>query len=150
MSMQVNSLQTLLELAQSRSDSAAQVVGSHCTREHNEEQKLQMLIGYRGEYQANYLRAVQQGVSPASLANYQEFMKKLDLAVKQQAEVVAHWRRQVVASRQDWMDEQRKVKSFDTLTQRQAEARQKREDKIEQRNQDEYAARLFARTNTAE
>lgn len=146
--MQAESLQTLLELAQARSDSAALTVGSHCTREHSEEQKLQMLVNYRIDYQKGYLRAVQGGVSPASLANYQEFMKKLDLAVKQQAEVVSHWRSQVVVARQDWEQERKRVKSFDTLSQRQAQARQQREDRIEQRNQDEYAARLFARVHS--
>ena len=143
-------LQILLELAQANSDSAAKAIGITCTREQKEQEKLQMLINYRIDYQNTFMQAVQQGVSPASLANYQEFMKKLDLAVKQQADVVAHWRGQVAVSRQDWVDKQRQVKSFDTLTQRHQQAEARREMRIEQRNQDEYAARLFARANSEE
>jgi flagellar protein FliJ len=132
------SLQTLLELAQSRTTSAARQLGQLCSREHSEDEKLKMLIEYRLDYQASFQQAMRDGVSPAGWRNYQEFMNKLDFAVKQQTEVVAHWQRQAQVSRAEWEAEQRRLKSYDTLHERHQRSESRRANRAEQKEQDEY------------
>ncbi len=138
-------LQNLLDLAQARTESAAQNLGQRFSRELAEEQKLQMLIDYRRDYQASFQKAMHDGVSPASLRNYQEFMNKLDLAVKQQMEMVTHWQRQALASRQAWESEQRRLKSYDTLHERHHQSQSRRESRTEQKEHDEYSATAHTR-----
>ena len=138
-------LQNLLDLAQARTDSAAQNLGQSFSREQAEDQKLQMLIEYRRDYQASFQIAMRDGVSPASWRNYQEFMNKLDLAVKQQVEVVTHWQRQALASRNEWKSEQRRLKSYDTLHERYQQTESRRASRAEQKEHDEYSATAHAR-----
>src|SRR4051794_517829 len=116
--MSTFSLQSLLDLAQASAGAAARTLGVSCSKEEAEQQKLQMLIDYRSDYQQNFQKSSRDGVSPASWSNFHEFMNKLDLAVKQQTEVVAHWQRSVVASREEWLAQQRRLNSYDTLSQR--------------------------------
>ncbi|MFY9329878.1 MAG: flagellar export protein FliJ [Georgfuchsia sp.] len=144
------SLQSLLDLARSHTNTAARNLGHSFTREQVEEQKLQMLTNYRIDYLANFQQSLQKGISPASWGNYQEFMNKLDLAVKQQSEVVAHWRRQAVVSRQELEAQQRRLKSYDTLSQRHHKAVSRQEGVREQKEHDEYAATAYARLVNAE
>ena len=144
------SLKSLLDLAQAHTNTAARNLGRSFTREQEEEQKLQMLTNYRLDYMANIQKTLQKGVSPASWANYQEFMNKLDLAVKQQSEVVAHWQRQALASRQELDEQQRRLKSYDTLSQRHHKDACRREEQKEQKEHDEYAITSLARSANGE
>jgi flagellar FliJ protein len=137
-------LQNLLDLAQSRADASARQLGQAFSREQAEEQKLQMLLGYRQDYQRRFEQSTASGLTPASWHNYQEFMKKLDLAVEQQREIVAQWHRRSAASQQDWEAQQRQVKSFGTLSRRHDDAEARREGKREQRESDDFAAKIYA------
>jgi flagellar FliJ protein len=139
------SLKSLLDLAQAHTNTAVRNLGLSFTREQAEEQKLEMLTNYRLDYLANIQKSLQKGVSPASWANYQEFMNKLDMAVKQQSEVVAHWQRQALVSRQELEAQQRRLKSYDTLSQRHHKAVCRREEQREQKEHDEYAVTSLAR-----
>lgn len=138
-------LQPLLDLAQNRADASARALGQTCTREQAEEQKLQMLIGYRRDYQRRFEETTAGSLSSASWANYHAFMKKLDLAVEQQREIVAQWHRRTLASQGEWEAQQRQVKSYDTLSRRHHETEARREDKREQRESDDFAAKAYAR-----
>ncbi len=144
------SLKSLLNLAQANTNTAARHLGQSFTREQAEEQKLQMLTNYRLDYLASFQKSLQQGISPVSWGNYQEFMNKLDLAVKQQSEVVAHWQRQALASRQELDEQQRRLKSYDTLSQRHHKDACRREEQKEQKEHDEYAITSLARSANGE
>ena len=144
------SLQSLLDLAKSHTNTAVRNLGHSFTREQAEAQKLQMLTDYRLDYLASFQKSLQQGISPVSWGNYQEFMNKLDLAVKQQSEVVAHWQRQALASRQELDEQQRRHKSYDTLSQRHHKDACRREEQKEQKEHDEYAITSLARSANGE
>lgn len=144
------SLQNLLDLTQARTETATRNLGQAFSREQAEDQKLQMLIEYRRDYQASFQQTMRSGVSPAGWRNYQEFMNRLDLAVKQQLEVVTHWQRQTLTSRNAWEIEQRRLKSYDTLHERHHQAESRRENRAEQKEHDEYSATAHARLTGAE
>ncbi|CAG4882196.1 Flagellar protein fliJ [Georgfuchsia toluolica] len=144
------SLQSLLDLAKSHTNTAVRNLGRSFTREQAEAQKLQMLADYRLDYLANFQKSLQQGISPVSWGNYQEFMNKLDLAVKQQSEVVAHWQRLAAVSRQELEAQQRRLMSYDILSQRHHKVVSRREGLREQKEHDEYAATAHARLANGE
>lgn len=148
--MKTFNLQSLLDMAESHAKTAARNLGRTYTQEQAEDQKLQMLIDYRIDYQNKFLAASNVGLDSASWGNYEEFMIKLDLAVKQQSEVVAQWRRQSQAMRRELETKQQRLISYDTLSARHYTAESRREGKREQREHDEYAAAVHARLVTGE
>jgi flagellar FliJ protein len=136
-------LQTLLELAQVGSDAAAAQLGVVNGHERAMEQRLQLLLDYRSQYQAHFTRAAQIGMDSAGWRNFREFMDKIDAAIAQQGELVAQARHQVETGQRHWHSERRKLKSFDTLSQRHRSAELKDEARQEQKEQDEYALKGF-------
>jgi flagellar protein FliJ len=56
--------------------------------EQNAKSRLQMLEDYRAEYATNYVIAIAQGMTRQVLANYQEFLGRIDEAITQQTAAV--------------------------------------------------------------
>lgn len=136
-------LQTLLEMAQAGCDTAAlqlSVVNGH---DRDMRERLQLLLEYRGEYTARLARVAQAGMHSVGWRNFREFIDKIDAAIEQQRELVAAARREVETGQQRWHAQQRRLKSFDTLSQRHRSAERKSDARQEQREQDDFALRGF-------
>ena len=136
-------LQTLLDLAQDGCDAAALQLGVVNGHERDMRQRLQVLIDYRGEYSARLARVAQTGMHSVDWRNFREFIDKIDVAIEQQRELVAAARRDVLTGQQHWHMQQRKLKSFDTLSQRHRLAERKVDARQEQKEQDDFALRGF-------
>ena len=142
-----SALDTLLELAQTRTDDAARRLGALNTQGVDMETKLALLTEYWNEYSARFQISMQQGITAADWRNYQEFLNKLDAAIVQQREVVAATRQRVEAGQVAWQSAKRTLKSYDTLAQRQAGAEMLRMARHEQKETDERASNATARQN---
>jgi flagellar FliJ protein len=105
---------------------------------------LDALQQYRRDYQLKFQEAAQQGMEPTDLRNFQDFIDRLDQAIRQQQHVIENAKRGVQTGRNELMDSTRKMKSFDTLAQRHVESEMKLEAKSEQRLQDEQTGRFAA------
>ena len=136
-------LQTLLDLARSDSDTAAAKLGILNGHDRDMEQRLQLLIEYRSEYAASLERMARIGMSSVDWRNFREFIDKIDVAIEQQREMVAESKHMVEDGQLHWHAQQRKVKSFDTLSVRHHSAELRRELRQEQKEQDEFALRGF-------
>jgi len=134
-----SSLKMLLDLAQNRSDAAARRLGELNSREQEAEQKLRLLLGYRQDYQVRFQEFAKHGIDQTEWRNFREFMGKLDAAIAEQRKAVANSRNRMQAGRTYWHAQQRQLKSYDTLSQRQARAESLRAVKQEQREQDEQS-----------
>lgn len=134
-----SSLKLLLDLAQNRNDAAARRLSELNSREQESEQKLRLLTGYRQDYQIRFQEFARNGIDQAEWRNFREFMGKLDAAIAEQRKAVANSQSRMQAGRTDWQAQQRQLKSYDTLSQRQARAETLREAKREQREQDEQS-----------
>ena len=132
-----SSLKMLLDLAQNRSDAAARRLGELNSREQEAEQKLRLLVGYRQDSQVRFQEFAKTGIDQTEWRNFREFMGKLDAAIAEQRKAVTNSRNRMQAGRTDWHAQQRQLKSYDTLSQRQARAETLRAAKREQREQDE-------------
>ena len=142
-----SALDTLLELAQTRTDDAARRLGALNTQGVDMETKLVLLTEYWNEYSARFQISMQQGITAADWRNYQEFLNKLDAAIVQQREVLAATRQRVEAGQVAWQSAKRTLKSYDTLAQRQAGAEMLRMARHEQKETDERASNATARQN---
>lgn len=138
------SLQPLLELMQSRTDEATRQLGQLIANEQNAKSRLQMLEDYRAEY-ANRLRdAIAQGMTRQVLANYQDFLGRIDEAITQQTSAVRQSEETTSRGQQHWKEQHTRLKAIDTLSIRHDAKERQREGKIEQKQQDEFSARKFA------
>ncbi len=136
-------LQTLLDLAQEGSNAAAVQLGVVNGHDRDMQQRLQLLLEYRSEYTARLARVAQTGMHSVGWRNFREFIDKIDAAIEQQRELVAAARREVETGRVHWHTQQRRLKSFDTLSQRHRSAERKSEARQEQKEQDDFALKGF-------
>jgi len=134
-------LDTLIELARIAADEAAKRLGAALRAVQENEEKLQMLNGYRDDYAQRFGAAMAAGMTPMAYRNFQVFLDKLDSAIKGQKEIVLHARQRSERERSHWQDSERKRMSYTTLSNRAQQQAQQVEAKRDQKLMDEHAAR---------
>ncbi|WP_300451288.1 flagellar export protein FliJ [Accumulibacter sp.] len=135
------SLQTVLELMQSRADEATQRLARLLAAERDARNKLALLRQYRDEYALRFRQAAQQGLGQPEWRNYQEFMNRLDQAVDQQSEAVRQQESRTAAGQAAWQQQRSRLQAFDALSQRHRASEARSELRQEQKAQDEFASR---------
>ena len=138
------SLQPLLHLAKKKNESAINNLGKLNQQHQSALGKLATLQQFRRDYQAKFQEAERNGMALTDLRNFQDFIYRLDQAIKQQQGVIELAAHSVNAGRMELNEAQRKMHSFDTLAQRHIEAEKILEAKAEQKIQDEYSGRFAA------
>lgn len=138
-------LQPLMNLAQRQNESATRKLGELSRMQQGEEQKLETLREYRKDYQKRLQEATQNGMDPMSLRNFQQFIDKLDEAIRHQTVLVERSQASTQVGRNEFDTSLRKLKSFDTLQQRHMEAQKQLAGKQEQKMLDEHTGRFVAR-----
>lgn len=131
-------LQPLMDLAQRQNESATSKLGQLNQQQQSAQQKLDTLREYRKEYQNRLQESIRNGMKPADLRNFQQFINKLDEAIAQQMKTVEKSKVSTQAGREEFSTAQRKLKSFDTLQQRHIQVQKAAAGKLEQKVQDEH------------
>ncbi len=135
-------LQPLLHLAKQKNESAIKNLGILNQQQHAALAKLSTLQQFRKDYQEKFQEAVANGMASVDLRNFQDFIYRLDQAIKQQEGVIELTTHSVKAGQADLIEAQRKMQSFDTLALRHQQAENIREAKLEQKIQDEHSGRF--------
>ncbi len=138
------SLQPLLHLARQKNDAAIKNLGKLNQQQQAALTKLTTLQQFKMDYQAKFQEAARIGMASADLRNFQDFIYRLDQAIKQQEGVLELTTHSVKAGQTELTELNRKMLSFDTLEQRHIDAEKIREAKIEQKIQDEHSGRFAA------
>ncbi len=136
-----SALDTLIELASNETDEAAKGLGRAIRACTDTEQKLNLLLQYRDDYAARFQTSMSVGLSAAGYRNFQVFMEKLDAAISGQQQIVQDAQWKMTQQRGIWQASERKRMSYDTLATRAEHAEQLRENKRDQKQTDELAAR---------
>jgi flagellar FliJ protein len=136
-----SALATLIELAQRDVDDAAKRLGAALQALDETEQKLAMLHNYRDDYARKLEAAQQAGITPMAYRNFVGFMDKLDNAINGQREVVKHAQHKSAVAKTEWQASERKRLSYRTLSERAAAETLRMENKRDQKQTDEHAAR---------
>ena len=134
-------LQTVLDLMQIRADEATRNLARLIGIEKDAKAKLEMLQQYRDEYATRFRESAQNGLSQREWHNFQQFLNRLDEAIDSQQKTVAAQIKNTVAGQTQWQQQRKKLKAFDTLSERHFASENAREMKKEQKVQDEFAAR---------
>ncbi len=135
------SLQTVLELMQIRADDATERLAKLIASERDAKNKLAMLQQYRDEYAIRFRQAAQNGISKSEWRNYQEFLNRLDEAIDAQRRTVASQVEHTATGQTEWREQKTKLKAFDTLSDGHFASEMTIEGRLEQKKQDEFAAR---------
>ncbi|RJG05957.1 flagella biosynthesis chaperone FliJ [Noviherbaspirillum cavernae] len=136
-----SALDTLIELATQATDEAAKRLGRAVRATEDAEQKLAMLMQYREDYVLRFQVKLSAGVSASGYRNFQQFLDKLDEAIKGQQRVVQDATRRVGNERTAWQGCERKRMSYDILAERTLKVQQLKESRRDQKQTDEFAAR---------
>ena len=134
-------LQTVLDLMQIRADEATRDLARLISIEKDAKAKLEMLQQYRDEYATRFRESAQKGLTQREWHNFQQFLNRLDEAIDLQRKTVATQTRNTAAGQSQWQQQRKKLKAFDTLSDRHFASENAREMKKEQKVQDEFAAR---------
>lgn len=134
-------LQTVLDLMQIRADEATRDLARLISIEKDAKAKLEMLQQYRDEYAARFRESAQKGLTQREWHNFQQFLNRLDEAIDLQRKTVTTQTRNTAAGQSQWQQQRKKLKAFDTLSERHFASENAREMKKEQKVQDEFAAR---------
>ncbi|MDB5935505.1 MAG: uncharacterized protein JWQ01_2849 [Massilia sp.] len=136
-----SALDTLIELAQRDCDAAAKRLGAALAAAEETETKLTMLLGYRDDYAMRLDAAQVAGITPMAYRNFVAFLDKLDNAINGQREVVKHAHHKSAMEKTSWQASERKRLSYRTLNERAASEALRIENKRDQKQMDEHAAR---------
>ncbi|MFO7541425.1 MAG: flagellar export protein FliJ [Thiobacillus sp.] len=137
----LSALNTLIDLANKASDTAAKQLGGALRATEEAEQKLDLLLQYRDDYAGRWQTNMANGISTAQFNNFQVFMGKLDHAIAGQLKVVSDARDRAQLARASWVTCEQKKMSFVTLAGRANKANLRRENAHDQKQNDEHAAR---------
>ena len=134
-------LETLMDLARRETDDAAKRLGIALKAVEDAKQKHEMLLGYREEYLKRFEAAQAAGITPMAYRNFVAFIEKLDTAVKGQMDMIKHAEHRSTQEKTAWQASERKRMSYSTLNDRADAAALKLENKRDQKQMDEHAAR---------
>jgi len=142
MTTQPTPLDTLIELARSRTDRALAQLGDALAASRTAEERLVLLQRYRDEYGARFAQTSASGISVTELRNYQVFLDRLQLAIEHQAREVEARRRGVGTCTEGWRAARQTENTFGTLQTRREQRARRADERRQQKAADEASARF--------
>ncbi len=139
--MTPNPLATLIELAQTQTDDAVRRLGELQRAQLGAHEQLALLEQYRQDYLVQLQARMAQGLSMERLRNFQGFLVLLDDAIAQQQRAADQAGERLADGRTQWQTSHRRLQAFGTLSSRVERRAQVVQQKKEQRDTDERAAR---------
>lgn len=140
-----HSLKLLLEHAHKQTDDAAINLGKLNFKQQEAEKTLRLLIEYRENYQVQFMESAGNGVTPTEWRNFKAFICKLDTAIQAQQNLVAMIQQHTEAGSMQYHHQRKKLKSYDTLSQRAELHYQLRLQKQEQHQLDEHTSHTLSK-----
>ncbi|EJD6376023.1 MULTISPECIES: flagellar export protein FliJ [Providencia] len=140
-----NALTTLLTLAVEASEEAAKVLAQVRQTHTQMAQQLSMLENYQSEYRQKLNQTLHTGMESDKWQNYQQFLVTLELTIEQQQQQLNLWEQRVNDANRHWQEKHQRVNAFDTLIQRAEHTEYQRQNRLEQKQMDEFAQRATLR-----
>jgi len=137
-------LQPLHDLASDRLDAAARRLAELKQRWQVEEEKLGQLFGFRDEYRRRLGDSGTSGMDMTRMRDFHAFIGKIETAIRKQSAEVERSKGEWEDGQKAWLEERRKLKTYDVLKDRHLRAERYQENRVEQREQDEHARKATA------
>jgi flagellar FliJ protein len=143
-------LEPLVKFAEERREAAAQELQRHRAQLTQAEEKLRQLQGFLADYQARLGQTAVQGVSVQTLIDFQQFIGKLEVAIRSQSEDVVRCRQHWENAQEVWMERERELKAYLALRDRHDREELRKDNRRDQRMQDEFAQNSQRRRSAEE
>lgn len=130
-------LRPIQQIAENRERKAAAALGERLRARQEAAQRLQELQGYRQEYMDRYIAAGQRGMSVAQIRDYQAFLDKLDVVIREQERVVERAEAACEQGRTQWQAQYTKTRIMSQVMTQTRSREEAERDKQEQKLQDE-------------
>jgi len=142
-------LKLLTDHARKQTDDCAIKLGKLNRKQQESEQTLKMLLDYRQRYQQQLAEYSANAVNPVELRNFMVFISKLDAAIAEQQKLVAHTQQHTAAGSNEFQQHSQKLKTFDTLVQKEQHQQAVNSMKREQKQQDEHSINSISRRRSS-
>ena len=130
-------LQAAVQVAQSREDEAAKLLTESQQRLAEQQNRLQQLLSFRGEYAAQFQNEGGGGISARRFQDYAAFLNSLDQGIVQSRQQLERLQQELARRRRDWVQSHAKTRALEEVMARDQQVRRRREDQREQRDSDE-------------
>lgn len=107
--------------------------------------QLEQLLEYEAEYRLRLQQSMADGMASSSWYNYQQFIITLETAIEQHRTLLAQWGQRLQQAMQAWQNKQQRLNSFVTLQTRGEQVLQRKANRLDQKNMDEFAQRTAMR-----
>ncbi|GAA4342337.1 hypothetical protein GCM10023144_44270 [Pigmentiphaga soli] len=134
-------LHSLIELADARKQKAGQAFAQAAAAHAQARERLVLIQNYRSEYETRLREQAGTGIDGTRVVNYARFIQQLSDALEQQQREVERCARHLQAMREDFFAEERKLKSFEILAEREQQRVAGAEARRVQKQIDEFANR---------
>ncbi|MBS3798812.1 flagellar export protein FliJ [Pseudoalteromonas sp. BDTF-M6] len=108
-----------------------------------QQQKLQGLTQFRGEYMSQLMNKAQAGLSSAGFSHYQNFIAKIEQAIAQQSHTVETADKVTQQRQQQWQQQRIRAEAVAKLIAKQEQQKQAVMAKAEQKMLDEFSTNQF-------
>ncbi|ATA24382.1 flagellar biosynthesis chaperone FliJ [Brenneria goodwinii] len=136
---------TLRDLAQKEVEKAVGQLGQVRQAHQQAEQQLNMLLNYQDDYRQKLNTTMSGGMANNSWQNYQQFIQTLDKAIEQHRQQLLQWTSRLDLAMKAWREKQQRLNAFETLQDRETTRQVARDNRIEQKQMDEFAQRASQR-----
>lgn len=141
--MAVSKYQLLIRLAAEKCDDAAQVMNHARQRMETARQRLQQLAQFLADYLHRRIAHGEQGMAAGQWVDYQKFIERLQEAIAVQRQEVDSSQQAYQRATDAWQAARKKLKALEKLQEQEDMRARLREAKREQKQTDEFAARIF-------
>ena len=132
---------TLCSLAQKALDQATNHLGQIRQSHSQAQEQLTMLLNYQREYREKLNTTMTGGIAANTWQNYQQFIGTLEVAIEQHRKQLQQWDQRLNAAVNQWQDKQQRLNAYQTLQTRASEQQRSHENKMDQKQNDEFAQR---------
>lgn len=130
-------LQAAAEVAQTREDTAVKALADSQQRLVDQQNRLQMLVMFRGEYAVQFQQESGGGISARRFQDYAAFLNSLDQGIAQSQQQLEGLQLELQRRQQAWVQTHAKTKGLEEVIDRDRKTRLQQEDRREQRDNDE-------------
>lgn len=140
-------LQPVAKIRKQQEKNAARQHGDSLRQAELQQKQLDELVSYRDQYLQSFQSAAETGLSAVQMRDYRLFISRLDAAIEQQRQLVAHGQEKCEISHDKWIDKRSRSKIIDKVIEgRQQQERQVME-KREQRELDDLSQNSAGKTD---
>ena len=130
-------LQAAVQVARSREDEAVKALAESQQRLAEQQNRVQQLLLFRGEYAIQFQSEGGGGISARRFQDYATFLNSLDHGIVQSRQQMERLQQEIQRRRQDWVQMRAKTKALEEVIERDRKVRARQEDRREQRDSDE-------------